>query len=101
MSCFSKQNICQRPILTVTNLVSSHRPANSCNTCAPAADVKQENLDRAALYGANILFRPRMDDLPEESARRLKAIFPPHGPDIIIDAAGFEVTVQVRWRALQ
>ena len=38
--------------------------------------MKQENLDRAALYGANILFRPRMDDLPEESARRLKAIFP-------------------------
>ena len=63
--------------------------------------MKQENLDRAALYGANILFRPRMDDLPEESARRLKAIFPPHGPDIIIDAAGFEVTVQVRRRALQ
>eukprot|EP00891_Asterochloris_glomerata_P001257 jgi/Astpho2/1257/Aster-07102 len=63
------------------------------------ADVKQENLDRAALYGANILFRPRMDDLPEESARRLKAIFPPHGPDIIIDAAGFEVTVQTSIRA--
>lgn len=62
--------------------------------------MKQENLDRAALYGANILFRPRMDDLPEESARRLKAIFPPHGPDIIIDAAGFEVTVQVRRCAL-
>ena len=72
-------------------------------------DIKRDNLDLAERLGADIALNPEAGMQPADVAAWLRAALPPRGPDIIIDCAGFESTLQVslppsicssEWRAL-
>lgn len=58
-------------------------------------DVKAEKLDLADQLGASESLECSPTDSPTVVARHLKAALPPYGPDIVIDCAGYESTMQV------
>ena len=60
------------------------------------ADIKRDNLDLAMKLGADVALNPDRDAAPQEVATWMRAALPPHGPDMVIDCAGFEPTLQVR-----
>lgn len=59
------------------------------------ADIKRDNLDLAMKLGADVALNPDRDAAPQEVATWMRAALPPHGPDMVIDCAGFEPTLQV------
>lgn len=58
-------------------------------------DIKRDNLDLAMKLGADVALNPDRDAAPQEVATWMRAALPPNGPDIVIDCAGFEPTLQV------
>ncbi len=59
-------------------------------------DIKRDNLDLAMKLGADVALNPDRDAAPQEVATWMRAALPPNGPDIVIDCAGFEPTLQVQ-----
>ncbi|BDA45777.1 Sorbitol dehydrogenase [Coccomyxa sp. Obi] len=57
-------------------------------------DIKRDNLDLAMKLGADVALNPDRDAAPQEVATWMRAALPPNGPDIVIDCAGFEPTLQ-------
>ena len=58
-------------------------------------DLKNDNLVLAEQLGADICLNPKASATPAEVGEWLKASLPPYGPDVVIDCAGFESTLQV------
>lgn len=58
-------------------------------------DIRQDNLPLAAKLGAKFPLLTPAEMRPPEAAQLLKKCFPPHGPDCIVDCAGYSSTVQV------
>ena len=63
-------------------------------------DLKNDNLALAEQLGADICLNPKASATPAEVGEWLKASLPPYGPDVVIDCAGFESTLQVRCHCL-
>ena len=59
-------------------------------------DVKEDNLSLADTLGANVALLQQPHATTAQVAEALRTALPPFGPDIIIDCAGFESTMQVR-----
>ena len=64
-------------------------------------DLKNDNLALAEQLGADICLNPKASATPAEVGEWLKASLPPYGPDVVIDCAGFESTLQVRILSLE
>ncbi len=58
-------------------------------------DVKEDNLSLADTLGANVALLQQPHATTAQVAEALRTALPPFGPDIIIDCAGFESTMQV------
>lgn len=58
-------------------------------------DLKNDNLALAEQMGADICLNPKASATPAEVGEWIKASLPPYGPDVVIDCAGFESTLQV------
>ena len=58
-------------------------------------DVRQDNLPLAKKLGAQHTLLTPVSMTNEDASHLLKSLFPPEGPDIVIDCAGYESTVQV------
>ena len=58
-------------------------------------DVKEDNLALADSLGANVALLQQPHASIQDVAAALRVALPPFGPDIIIDCAGFESTMQV------
>ena len=63
--------------------------------CVAITDLKNDNLVLAEQLGADVCLNPKASATPAEVGEWLKASLPPYGPDVIIDCAGFESTLQV------
>ena len=50
---------------------------------------------RGMQLGADVALNPDKDASPAEMATWMRAALPPNGPDVVIDCAGFEPTLQV------
>ena len=64
-------------------------------------DLKNDNLALAEQMGADICLNPKASATPAEVGEWIKASLPPYGPDVVIDCAGFESTLQVRFTAVR
>ena len=53
------------------------------------------SLALAEQLGADVCLNPQASATPAEVGEWLKASLPPYGPDVVIDCAGFESTLQV------
>ena len=53
------------------------------------------SLALAEQLGADVCLNPQASATPAEVGEWLKASLPPYGPDIVIDCAGFQSTLQV------
>ena len=53
------------------------------------------SLALAETLGADVCLNPQSSATPAEVGEWLKASLPPYGPDIVIDCAGFQSTLQV------
>lgn len=62
-------------------------------------DLKNDNLALAEQMGADICLNPKASATPAEVGEWIKASLPPYGPDVVIDCAGFESTLQTGVRA--
>lgn len=54
------------------------------------------SLALAEQLGADVCLNPQASATPAEVGEWLKASLPPYGPDIVIDCAGFQSTLQVK-----
>lgn len=59
-------------------------------------DVRSDNLPIAKQLGVDVALLTPRDMTPEDIAAALRAELPPFGPDVVIDCAGFDSTLQVR-----
>ena len=58
-------------------------------------DVREDNLPTAERLGAwKVLHTPHTSD-PLASAKLIRDLLPPYGPDVVIDCVGQQTTVQV------
>lgn len=62
-------------------------------------DIKNDNLALAEQLGADVCLNPTASATPAEVGEWLKASLPPYGPDVVIDCAGFQSTLQTGIRA--
>jgi len=62
-------------------------------------DIKNDNLALAEQLGADVCLNHQASATPAEVGEWLKASLPPYGPDIVIDCAGFQSTLQTGIRA--
>lgn len=53
------------------------------------------SLALAEQLGADVCLNPTASATPAEVGEWLKASLPPYGPDVVIDCAGFQSTLQV------
>jgi threonine dehydrogenase-like Zn-dependent dehydrogenase len=58
-------------------------------------DLLSSKLDTAKRLGADAGLQVTLEETPDCVADRIRAALPRHGPDIVIDCAGFESTIQV------
>ncbi len=59
-------------------------------------DVREDNLPLAKTLGARHTLLTPQTMSNEEAAVSLKRLFPPEGPDCVIDCAGYASTLNVR-----
>lgn len=78
---------CQQPTAL---LPTTTRPAHNWHISC--------SLALAESLGADVCLNPQASATPAEVGEWLKASLPPYGPDIVIDCAGFQSTLQVSSR---